>query len=579
MVEASDASSCRNRRFVRAPLLGALLALACTGSIVSDPGENPGAPGTPGAPGGKPIGGDPLAGKTPQEVLDSPACKNHESPGRAPLRRLSNAEYRNTVTDLLSDFAGIEEFVADVTSEFPSESESLGFRNNADFLNVPQLVAQGYMDAAEGIAEMVASTPGFVGCGETAECANEFIRGFGKRVYRRALTDQEIARLEAVYQTAVSQYDFQTGIEWLVFSMLQAPQFLYRGEFGTGSGPVRKPAPHEMASRLSYLLWQSMPDKALLDAADAGELETPEQIADYARRMLKDPKADRVLEYFDQWLDLDQLQEFNRDPAVYADLPENLPELLREETRSLVRQLLGSPGGSLQELLTAPYTFVNAELGEHYGLAGAPAGSEFVRVDAPERAGIFTQGMLLAHDKPTRTSIVRRGLKIRTDFLCQIVPAPPNDVQIDLEALGEGLTQREKLELHSTEPSCANCHQLMDPLGVAFENFDAAGRLRTVDETGAPVVTETNVTRTKDIDGPVSGATELAAKLAGSDEVQQCYVRQSFRFFYGRDADQADACSMARLLVDFQGNAQSLSELLVSLTQTDAFLYMPEVTQ
>jgi hypothetical protein len=561
---------------VSATALGASLALACQGAIVDDPNA---VPGSPGAPGGNPSGGDPLAGKTPQQVLDSPECQAHTSPGRAPVRRLSNAEYRNTVTDLMASIGGIESIVADATREFPSESESLGFRNNADFLSVPQLVAQGYMDAAEKLAETAVAATGFVPCSEGADCLNQFIRDFGKRAYRRPLTDQEVAGLEAVHQTAAAQYDFQTGIEWVMFAMLQAPQFLYRAEFGAaGSGAVRKPSAYELANRLSYLLWQSMPDDALIAAAEAGELETPEQIAEYARRMLADEKADRVLEYFDQWLDLDQLQELNRDPNVYADLPDDLPQLMREETRSFVRDLLSRPSGNFTELLTAPYTFVNAELAAHYGLAGGPSGTSFVKVDAPGRAGIFTQGMLLAHDKPTRTSIVRRGLKLRTDFLCQIVPAPPNDVEIDLEGLGEGLSQRDKLALHSKDPSCASCHALIDPLGLPFENFDAVGRLRTTDETGNPVSTETTVTRTRDANGPIAGATELAAKLGVSEEVRQCYVRQSFRFFYGRDAGLEDACSMARLLVDFTGNAHSLSELLVSLTQTDAFLYIPEVT-
>ena len=576
MVEASDVGSCRKRRLTGATLLSASIALACTGSIVDDPGDGA---GTPNNPGGNPVGGDPLAGKTPQEVLASPECKQHLSPGRAPLRRLSNAEYRNTVTDLLGYVSGIESIVAEAAGEFPSESESLGFRNSADFLSVPQLVAQGYMDAAEKIAETAAADPNLLPCTEGAECATQFIRDFGKLAYRRTLTEEEVARLQGLYQTAATQYDFQTGIEWVLFSMLQAPQFLYRVEMGSGSGAVVRPSPYEMASRLSYLLWQSMPDQTLIAAAEAGELDTPEGVAEYARWMLEDEKADRVLEYFDQWLDLDQLQEFNRDPAVYADLSSDLPQLMREETRMFVRDLLSRPSGSFSELLTAPYTFANADLAAHYGLADAPSGSTFVRVNAPGRAGIFTQGMLLAHDKPTRTSIVRRGLKIRTDFLCQVVPAPPNDVEIDLEGLGAGLSQREKLALHSTEPSCANCHTLMDPLGVAFENFDAVGRPRTTDEIGKPVMTESIVTRTKDIDGPISGATELATKLGASEEVRQCYVRQSFRFFYGRDAQTADACSMARLLVDFSGNAYSLSELLVSLTQTDAFLYMPEVTQ
>ena len=147
-----------------------------------------------------------------------------------------------------------------------------------------------------------------------------------------------------------------------------------------------------------------------------------------------------------------------------------------------------SPTGTFDALFTAPYTFANAALAKHYGLTG-PTGSTYERVDAPGRAGVLTQGMMLAHDKATRTSIVRRGLKIRTDVLCQIVPAPPPDVDLSsLDKTATSVSQRERLEQHRTQASCAGCHNLMDPIGVVFEGFDAVGRARTVDEMGLPVV-------------------------------------------------------------------------------------------
>ena len=188
--------------------------------------------------------------------------------------------------------------------------------------------------------------------------------------------------------------------------------------------------------------------------------------------------------------------------------------------------------------------------------------------------------MMLAHDKPTRTSIVRRGLKIRTDVLCQIVPAPPPNVDIrTLDKAGTNLTQRQRLEQHRQVASCAGCHNLMDPIGVVFEGFDAVGRPRTVDETGAPVViaSDHRVTqrRQRRRRGPDGAGTSA---LAQSDQVRRCYVTNSFRFFYGREVESPDACSMARLLVDFKGSSWNLTELLVALTRTDAFLYR-EVTQ
>jgi Protein of unknown function (DUF1592)/Protein of unknown function (DUF1588)/Protein of unknown function (DUF1595)/Protein of unknown function (DUF1587)/Protein of unknown function (DUF1585) len=517
----------------------------------------------------------PSPGTPPETVLASPVCQS-PAPGSAPLRRLSHAEYRNTLEDLLAELSGASGEIAAATANFVGEAESLGFRNNAEFLSVSSLVAQGYLEAAERLAPLAARSMVLQGCPtQDAACATRFIEGFGARAFRRPLAPDEVARYRSLYDSALaSGYDFQTGVEWVVFAMLQSTQFLYRVEFGAPQGTAYVPTQFETASRLSYLIWQSMPDHALFERAAAGTLATRAQIEAEARRMLKDPKAARLLEFFDQWLDLDRLGTMERDPAVYASLPNDLPALFARETHAFIGDLLRSPSGNLRELLTAPYSFLNADLARHYGVMG-PTGSELVRVDMPGRAGVLTQGMMLAHDKPTRTSIVRRGLKLRLDVLCQVVPAPPNDVKLDLEGLGEGLTQRERLEQHRTVPACSGCHSLMDPLGVAFEGFDAVGRARSADESGKPIDLATELTSTRDSNGPVSGAVELAEKLAASQEVRDCYVTQSFRFFYGRDAAPQDQCSMAKLAIAFRDSEHSLSELIVALTQTDAFLYRP----
>lgn len=558
----------------------ALSGVACSGAVggdgdaAVDPAEN--AAGAGGAAVDPPVAAGPtIDGATPEEVLASSAC-SAPAPGSAPLRRLSNAEYRNTVVELL----GHGDAVQTATSNFVSETESLGFRNNAQFLGVPTLIAQQYMDAAEQIAEAVRDDAGLLPCtpeaGAEATCATEFIRDFGSRAYRRPLGEAEIASFDSIYAAGAVEGGFETGIEWVVFSMLQSPQFLYRVELaepeaGSASVPVTG---YEMASRLSYLLLQSMPDAELFAAAEAGELTTPEQIETQARRLLDDPKSGRVLEFFEQWLDIDQLASLDRDPAVFPDLAANLPELLREETRAFVASLLESSNGSFQELLTAPYTFVNPALAEHYGLP-APSGTGFELSPAPERSGILTQGMLLAHDKPTRTSIVNRGKKIRLDLFCQIVPAPPNNVVIDLEGIGEGLSQRERLAQHRSDPVCASCHRLLDPIGVVFEGFDAVGRPRSYDETGEPIDPASELTDTRDADGPITGVRDLAERLAQSNEVRECYARQSFRFFYGRELEDADRCSEAQLLSRFRDSGYNLRELLVALTQTDAFRFRP----
>lgn len=531
--------------------------------------------GNVGAPAPTGGSGSVTGGQTPEQVLASAACAK-PAPGAAPLRRLSNAEYRNTVQDLLADVSGIGPAVASASRDFVEEAESLGFRNNVDFLGVSSLVAQGYMDSAEVLAPLVASTDKLVGCTTAdAACAKQFVEAFGKRAFRRPLAAEEVARYTAVYDKArASGHDFKTGVEWIVFSMLQSTQFLYRVELGAAKGSDYVPSQYEIANRLSYLIWQSMPDQALFDAADRGELADKKQIEAQARRLLKDAKASRLLEYFDQWLDIDRLSALDRDVNVYPNVDASLPQLLQNETHAFVSYLLQSPTGSLSELLTAQYSFLNADLAKHYGVTG-PLGAAYERVDMPGRAGVLTQGMLLSHDKPTRTSIVRRGLKVRLDLLCEKVPAPPNNVQLNLEALGTGLTQRERLEKHRTDAACSGCHSLMDPLGVVFEGFDAVGRARTVDESGKAVDTTSTISATRDLNGPVADAAQLGQALAQSQAARDCYVTQSFRFFYGREYTGADQCSMAKLLISFRDSKQSLSELIVALTQTDQFLYRP----
>lgn len=492
---------------------------------------------------------------------------------------MSNAEYRNTLNDLFAAVPGFDAVVTEATRDFPAEAESLGFRNNAAFLTVQTLTAKKYLDAAELIAQRAAKSAGVVPCTPTAgkeeACGSSFIADFGTRAFRRPLQAEETERFEALFQQALASYGFTTAVEWVIFSFLQSPAFLYRVELGQPTQDlVTRPLPVEMASRLSYLFWQSAPDAELLQAAEDGKLESAEQLEAQARRLLADPRSERLFQYFAEWLDIDVLDDFSRDAAVFPGLPANLPALYAAETQTFVQSLLSRSDGSFGELVSAPYTFANKALATHYGLAGA-RGDAFVRVAAPERSGVLTQAMLLVHDKPYRTSIVRRGLKLRTDFLCQLVPAPPNDVSLDLEALSPTLSQRDRLEQHRANPSCAGCHALLDPLGLVFENFDAVGRFRSQDEAGRPILAASEIGATRDLDGSVRDARELGTKLAQSAEARDCYVTQTFRFFFGRDVEPADACSMAALRAAFERSELSLSELLVALTKTDAFMYRP----
>src|SRR6185369_1492028 len=297
-------------------------------------------------------------GKTPEEVLASSACQT-PAPGRAPLRRLSNAEYRNTITDLLGDSPATQALVATATRSFPSETESLGFRNNADYLGVSTLVAQGYIDAAEQFLDPIAKNQTFLACtpaaGAEMDCARSFIDSFGKRAFRRPLTADESTQYAAIFDKSLKAYDFDTAVRTTALSFLQSPKFLYRVEFGAApSADAPRPTQYEMANRLSYLFWQSMPDQSLFDAAEKNELSTPAQIEEQARRLLRSTKASRLLEYFDEWLGTDTLPTtFTRDATLYPNLDPNLVPLLQQETRAFVSSVLSRPDGNLSDLFTA----------------------------------------------------------------------------------------------------------------------------------------------------------------------------------------------------------------------------------
>ncbi len=508
--------------------------------------------------------GDWLDETPPGQVLSSEFC-GVPRPGDTPLRRLTNEEYRNTLEDL-----GIPRGEVDAATEsIPSEPMSLGFRNGARTLHVDSLMAQEYARVAQHFRSRLSVD--CAGADDERTCVSNFIASVGEKLFRRPLTDDDRDSFLSLFDRATEGGEATPGaIAWVVEAMLLSPEFLYRVE--VPEDETARVAGYEMASRLSYTFWQSPPDQELLDAAAAGELETDAQIEHQVRRLLRDGRALRVYEFFRQWLDLDELDAIDRDESLYPNLPSNLKELLLTENEAFVKTLLTRGDADLTDLLSAPYTYANEALARHYDLEG-PTGQSFERVEAPDRSGILSQAMLAVQDGPTRTSIVRRGLKIRTDFLCQLVPAPPDTVDLTLDGIGSDLTQAERLALHREAPACAQCHTMMDPIGVAFEGFDAVGRARTVDEYGSPVETLGEVTNTLDLDGQYDGVRQLGQAMAESREVEQCYLIQNFRFFFGREAMRDDLCSQAQLTDHFQESDQSLAELFVALARTDAFRF------
>ncbi len=503
-----------------------------------------------------------------------PGCEE-PSPGASPLRRLTAFEYDNTVADLLGD-------TSRPGRGFPAQGGS-GFDNNADVGSVTRIAAEKYMQAAEQLsAAAIADVPGLLGCDPSTDetaCVRGWVEDFGLRAWRRPLEASEVDDMMALYDGTRAARTVADGVEVVLQAFLESPFFLYRVEFGAAeAGPdAVRLDDWEMATRLSYFLWGSMPDDELFAAAAAGELRTAEQVEAQAERMLDDPRTHRMaLHFYEQWLGFGQLALVSKDPGAFPEWDTDIGALQQREAEAFVEHVLWEDDAKLSTLLTAPYTFVDADLAEFYGIEG-PQGSQFERATGShiEHAGILTQGgILTVFAKANQTSPVARGLFVRQQLLCTPPPPPPDDVDIRPPEVDPNATTRERYSMHRLDPACAGCHELMDPLGFAMEHFDGVGRWRDT-ENDKPI-DATGKLLASDVDGEFDGAAELAAMLAESDMVRACVTRNWFRYAYGRaESKDNDACALAQLDEAFAASEYDLEALLVALTQTDAFLYRP----
>jgi len=503
------------------------------------------------------------------------ACADGPMAEPAPIRRMTRFEYNQTVLDLLGDDTS-------PASGFGAEEEALGFNNNAAALITSQALVEQYMLAAEDVSAratepVTKNLPCDPGVDGEDACADQFIDTFGKRAFRRPLTADERAMFRAQYDFGRSQEDFRLGIRMVIELALQSPAFLYRVEFGFPDKAVAGLVPlssWEMASRLSYFVWGTMPDEELFDAAQAGALETPEQVEVQARRMLSDPKARAMVgEFHRQWLDYGRVANITKDAELYPEWSAAVGDLMVAETSAFIEHAVFDDGGALTTLLSSPHSYMNEELATFYGIEGV-SGSEMQRVDLDpnQRAGLLTMGTLLAFNSHTnQTSPTLRGKLIREQILCDIVPPPPPDVMATAPEITPGSTGKDRFAQHTADPACASCHVLMDPIGFGFENFDTVGRYR--DEEGGKAIDATGELAHTDVDGPFAGVAELAERLSSSQEVAACYAKQWFRYAYGRGDATEDVCMLDWLDGEFTSSDGNIQELIVKLTQTSAFMF------
>ncbi len=480
------------------------------------------------------IGGCPAAGPatSPDGGIESHPAATF-APAPPAMRRLTRAQYLNSVRDLL----GME--VA-LPVELEADTPLNGFASiGAARITIPPVAVERYEAAALALAEAAMAPEhrdSLVPCRPDGvwdeACAAHFLGTFGRRAWRRPLDDLQLATLLAVAKEgAETEGDFYAGLKWAIATILQSPRFLFRQEQGVPdpNDPTRRRYDDwEMATRLSYFLWNTTPDDALLDAAAAGRLTTDEGIRAEVRRLLADPRArDGLRNFFSEFLQLDKLDGLAKDPDLYPQYSDALASEMRLEVLRTVEDLLLERGESLLSLYTSRHTWVGDGLAALYGLP--PAGGEMRPVDLPpesQRVGLLGKAAFLAVNAHVRdTSPTYRGRFVRENLLCTSVPSPPPGVNTEIPAPDEhARTLRERLAAHQEVEECAACHKMMDPIGFGLENFDAIGQWRDTDN-GVPI------DATGELDGvPFDGPESLARAVANHPKAAECLVRQIYRY-------------------------------------------------
>jgi len=559
----------------------AMTALACTGTV----GESMGGR-QPGATGGNDVtagqGGAGGAGGT-GGIAPPPGEMNWAGP--AVFRRLTLVELQNSLRDLLG-----ESMALGGTDLAADAGTTVGFGTGAKFTNLVdalnlERVADRMASAAVGhLATLVpmSCNLGATAAAEQDSCVKAFIEKFGLRAFRRPLLDSEKAELFALYRTlrAVdSTVTMADAVGGLIKGMLQSPQFLYHWELAEPAqkdGLLVRFGEYELASRLSFFLWASIPDDQLYAAAAAGQLSDAKSREAQVRRMLADGRArDAIADFHVQWLEIAGLPGLTKDGS-YTRYNAAVGQAMIDETIAFARSVLHGPAatGKLQDLFTSTSTFMNGPLAALYGVAGV-SGDKLVpaQVPAKERAGILTQGSFLAsHADGDFSHPVRRGVTILRHVLCQEIPSPDNVMVPPLPERPRGITTREFYSQHSKFGAlCATCHDAIDPMGFAFENFDAVGQYREMEEGKTVDASGTLTLPTGPV--PFQNAVDMTTKLARTTELRDCMARHWVRYLLRRQELREEQGSIDGMMKAFEQSGWDLRELLVAVTSTRAFTH------
>ncbi len=509
---------------------------------------------------------------------DDPVPDDYE-PSPVSLRRLLASQYVESTRLLLGDAAA-------AAANPPDDAALNGFTAiGASQLASGSAEIDRYEASARAIAQaaMAPTTPPeaqpidrYLDCipsgSADAACMETFVASFGRSAFRHSLDDDELARYTAVGLTAASDFDdFHAGVQATMAAMLQSPLFLYQVETGEpdpdNPGHRRLKGP-ELATRLAFFLTGSTPDVPLLDAAEAGALDSADGIREAAESLVDQTSARQALHTFSsELLRLRQLPTLPKDSAAFPTYDAELAAAMQEETRLLIEHVAFELDGDFTEVFDADYTFVNDELAGLYGIDPPGGWSKVSLPESQQRSGVLTQAAWLAMMSHTNVnSPTRRGLFVLEKLLCTEVPLPPPRVNPEPVVPDEGLTLRETLNQHMADPACSTCHALTDPLGFAFENYDASGAYRTLDN-GQPIDATGAVAGIGEFDG----AAELAGIIASDERLPSCLVENVFTQGLGFVPEDGQLVGLERVSEAFQNQDNNMKQLLVELAASPVF--------
>jgi hypothetical protein len=496
------------------------------------------------------------------------------------LRRLTQAQYTRAVRELF----GEDLYVPDALEPDP---RSFGLQSiGSSLTSISARGVENYEDAAYVIAEQALAPERrgrVVPCTPQATvdsaCTAQTVRSLGLKVWRRPLTEAEVTAITAVADDGAEILgDFWQGLEFAIAALLQSPDFLMRPETGEPdpNGAGQRYTSWEMASRLSFLLWDSIPDEALLEAAERGELVTTEGVDAQVGRMLDSPKARQGLRaWLTDLLQLQDLDDLQKDPATFVYMSDGLGAAAREETLLGAEHIVFTEDSDLRSLLTTRRTFVDRDLAALYRVpAPAPEGFGEVMLPLDEpRVGLLGQVSTLAlHAHATSSSPTLRGLFVRETLLCQPMPDPPANVDTSIPASTEAApTLRDRVQAHLEQDGCSSCHLLTDPIGLGLEQFDGIGSFRTMDG-GAPI------DASGDLDGvPFKDAAGLALAVRDHPAFAPCLVEQLSRHALGRSTGEGEDEAADWLFARFAEREHRLQPLWMDLAVSPLFRQVGEV--